>query len=154
MTNSRPHLAIRASAFGFLSSFELRHSAVWKGLSVPRPELVLHRPRLGCKLSIILLDWGVRESFHSLHYLNQQTVERGDYELIWLEFYQRQPLKLQEMVFRQGPGAPPIDQWIVAGYDKDIIFNKHRLYNLGLLLARGRHCVFCDSDAIFTPQFV
>jgi hypothetical protein len=101
-----------------------------------------------------LLDWGVRESFHSLHYLNRQTTPRDQYELIWLEFYGRKPLKLQEMVFRQGKETPLVDQWIVAGYDCDIIFNKHRLYNLGMLLSQGRHCVICDSDAIFTPNFV
>jgi len=121
---------------------------------MPRPELVLYKPKPGCRVSIILLDWGVRESFHSLHYLNRQTVARDQYELIWLEFYGRKPIKLQEMVFRQGKEVPLLDQWIVAGYDKETIFNKHRLYNLGLLVAQGHYCIFCDSDAIFTPNFV
>jgi hypothetical protein len=121
---------------------------------MPSPELVWYRPRPGCRLSIILLDWGVRESFHSLHYLNRQTVARDHYELIWLEFYGRKPLKLQEMVFRQGKNTPLLDQWIVAGYAGDTIFNKHRLYNLGLLVSQGHYCVICDSDAIFTPDFV
>ncbi len=121
---------------------------------MPTPELIAYHPKPGCKLSIILLDWSVRESFHSLAYLNQQTVGRDQYELIWLEFYQRKPAKLQEMVFRHGNASPLLDQWIVAGYDRQTIFNKHRLYNLGLLLARGENCVICDSDAIFTPNFV
>ena len=121
---------------------------------MPSPELVMHRPKPGCKLSIILLDWSVRESFHSLHYLNQQTASRDEYELIWLEFYDRKPLKLQEMVFRQGKEHPLLDQWVVAGYDADTIFNKHRLYNIGVLMSQGRFCVICDSDAIFTPNFV
>ena len=121
---------------------------------MPRPELVMHRPKPRCRVSIILLDWGVRESFHSLQYLNQQTVARAEYELIWLEFYGRKPIKLREMVFRQGKETPLLDQWIVAGYGEDTIFNKHRLYNLGVLVAQGHYCVICDSDAIFTPNFV
>jgi hypothetical protein len=121
---------------------------------MPSPELVCHKSKPNCKVSIILLDWSVRESFHSLHYLNQQTVPREDYELIWLEFYDRKPLKLQEMAFRQGKENPLLDQWIVAGYSKETIFNKHRLYNLGLLTAQGQYCVICDSDAVFTPNFV
>jgi hypothetical protein len=121
---------------------------------MPRPELVLYKPRPGCRLSVILLDWGVRESFHSLHYLNRQTVDRDRYELIWLEFYGRKPLKLQEMVFRHGKDVPLLDQWITAGYSGDTTFNKHRLYNLGLLVAQGHYCVICDSDAIFTPNFI
>jgi glycosyltransferase involved in cell wall biosynthesis len=121
---------------------------------MPSPELVLSRPKPGCRLSIVLLDWGVRESFHSLHYLNQQTVARDQYEVIWLEFYGRKPQNLREMVFRSGTETPLLDQWIVAGYGDDIIFNKHRLYNLGLLVSQGQYCVICDSDAIFTPNFV
>ena len=48
-----------------------------------RPDLLNHtngKP----KVSVILIDWGVRESFHSVHYLNRQTVNRDDYELIWV----------------------------------------------------------------------
>ncbi len=121
---------------------------------MPTPELVLHRPKPHCRISIILLDWGVRESFHSLQYLNQQTVPRDEYELIWLEFYGKKPIKLQEMVWRQGKEQPLLDQWVVAGYPSDMIFNKHRLYNLGLLVAQGEYCVICDSDAIYTPNFI
>ncbi len=121
---------------------------------MPRPELVCRRSKPDCKLSIILLDWGVHESFHSLQYLNQQTTARDQYEILWLEFYEHKPLKLQEMIFRQGKESPLIDQWILAGYNKDTIFNKHRLYNLGILLSQGEFCVICDSDAIFTPNFV
>ena len=120
----------------------------------PRPEVVLYERKPRCQLSIILLDWGVRESFHSLHYLNRQTVPRDQYELIWLEFYRRKPPKLREMVFRHGSEFPLLDQWIVAGYPDGHIFSKHRLYNIGLLLAQGRYCVICDADAIFTPNFV
>jgi hypothetical protein len=118
------------------------------------PEIVLRRPRPDCRLSIILLDWGVRESFHTLHYLNQQTAPRPSYELIWLEFYARRPAGLQRMVRDAGRDGPALDQWIIAGYPDDHIFNKHRLYNLGLLAARGDVCVFCDSDAIYRPTFV
>jgi glycosyltransferase involved in cell wall biosynthesis len=106
-------------------------------------------------VSVILLDWGVRESFHSLYYLNRQTASRDSYELIWLEFYDRRPDQLSEMFARGNPsGEPALDSWIVAGYPDDRIFNKHRLYNLGILAASGDVCVFCDSDAIFTPTFI
>jgi hypothetical protein len=29
------------------------------------------------KISIILLDWGVRESFHFLHYISKQNIDRN-----------------------------------------------------------------------------
>jgi Glycosyl transferase family 2 len=104
---------------------------------------------------VILLDWGVRESFHSLNYLNRQTVARDSYELIWLEFYDRRPPRLRQMFASGNPsGQPALDSWIIAGYPDDVIFNKHRLYNLGILAASGDVCIFCDSDAIFTPTFI
>jgi hypothetical protein len=116
-----------------------------------RPQIVLHRNAGKPKISVILIDWGVRESFHSLEYLNQQTAPRGEYELIWLEFYDRKPKALQRLVSsRDGM----LDKWYVLGYPHNVIFHKHRVYNAGILAATGEVCVICDSDAIFRPTFI
>jgi SAM-dependent methyltransferase len=115
------------------------------------PKIVLHRETGKPKISVILIDWGVRESFHSLHYLNRQTASREDYELIWLEFYQRKPEALRRLV---ADGNRVLDKWYVLGYPDDFIFHKHRLYNVGLLAATGDICVICDSDAVFSPTFI
>ena len=82
-----------------------------------RPEVLLHRNPAKPKISVILIDWGVRESFHCLHYLNRQTADRKDYELIWLEFYDRKPEALQRLV-AQDVGV--LDQWYVLGYPDDV----------------------------------
>ena len=119
-----------------------------------KPETVLKQNKPGCKVSVILIDWSVRESFHSIEYLNRQTAARSDYELIWLEFYDRKPDDLRKLVESGVDGLPALDQWIVAGYDRDILYSKHRLYNMGILAAQGEICVICDSDAIFTPTFI
>jgi hypothetical protein len=119
-----------------------------------RPEVVAWRDRPGCKLSIILIDWRVRESFHSLHYLQRQTLPRSAYEILWLEFYRHKPPRLLDWCSRGPHGAGLVDKWLVAGYPDDVLYHKHRLYNLGLLLAEGQYAVICDSDAIFTPRFV
>ena len=60
-----------------------------------RPECLVNHQRRNPRVSVILIDWGVRESFHSVHYLNRQTIPRGDYELICL------PMKIEG-----GDGAP------------------------------------------------
>ncbi len=119
-----------------------------------RPELPLHHSRGRTRVSVILIDWGVRESFHSLHYLNRQTANRADYELIWVEFYDRKPDGLRRMA-AQGTGCfPVLDKWLVLGYPDDYVFHKHRAYNAGILAAEGDVCVVCDSDAIFRPTFI
>jgi hypothetical protein len=117
-----------------------------------KPEVLLHRDTGRPKVSVILIDWDVRESFHSLHYLNRQTADRADYELIWLEFYDRKPEALQRLVF--GGGAPALDKWYVLGYPDDYLIHKHRLYNAGLVAAAGDVCVICDSDAVYRPTFI
>lgn len=115
------------------------------------PQIVLQRTSVKPKISLILIDWGVRESFHSLEYLNQQTARREDYELIWLEFYDRKPEALHRLV----TGADRIlDKWYVLGYSDDVIFHKHHVYNAGILASAGEVCVICDSDAIYQPTFI
>jgi hypothetical protein len=116
-----------------------------------RPQILLHRDTGKPKISIILIDWGVRESFHSLEYLSRQTAKRDDYELIWLEFYDRKPEALQRLVAKN---ERILDKWYVVGYPDNVIFHKHRLYNAGILAARGEVCVICDSDAIYQPTFI
>lgn len=119
-----------------------------------RPEIAFEHRTGRRKLSIVLIDWGVRESFHSLDYLNRQTAPRSDYELIWLEFYGRKSGQVRKHT-AVGPAArPALDKWLVLGYPENLVYHKHRLYNAGLLAADGDVCVICDSDAMFEPTFV
>lgn len=117
-----------------------------------RPEVLFRHDSGPKKISVILIDWNARESFHSLDYLNRQTAPRGDFELIWVEFYDRKPAPIQTML--GGRGRPMLDQWIVLGYPAELLYHKHRAYNAGLLAARGEICVICDSDAMFRPTFI
>src|SRR4051812_20961585 len=100
-----------------------------------KPEVVLRHPSGRKKVSVVLIDWGVRESFHSLEYLNKQTAPRDDFELIWVEFYGRKPKPIARMAAT--PGRPMLDLWLVLGYPNEFIYHKHRAYNAGLLAASG-----------------
>ena len=94
-------------------------------------------------------------SFHSLHYLNEQTVDRSQYELIWIEFYDRKPAALMDAAREaEAAGRPIVDKLVVMNHPRDVIFHKHRMYNLGIVLAEGQICVICDSDAMFSPTFI
>jgi glycosyltransferase involved in cell wall biosynthesis len=94
------------------------------------------------RLSIILLDWGCRERFTTLDWLLQQDVPKEQYELIWVEVYDR----VVDEVMKKSD--------IVITCNQKGIYHKHMGYNAGLLHARGDLICICDSDAVFPPDFV
>ena len=94
------------------------------------------------KASIILLDWSCRERFHSLDWLNRQNVPRDQYELIWIELYERVVPVVMEKA----------DVVITCGQQG--LYHKHLGYNIGLLYAKGNVITICDSDAVFPENFI
>jgi glycosyltransferase involved in cell wall biosynthesis len=93
-------------------------------------------------VSVILLDWSVRERFHTLDWLNKQNLPRDDYELIWVELYDRVPPEAMDKA----------DVVITCGQKGT--YAKHKGYNVGYLHARGHIVNVCDSDAVFPPDFI
>lgn len=94
------------------------------------------------RVSFILLDWNCRERFNTLDWLLEQDVPKSEYELIWIDLYDRvaQPaLQKADVVLTLGQKG---------------IYHKHVGYNVGLLRARGEIVVVCDSDAVFPRDFV
>ena len=99
------------------------------------------------KVSLILLDWSVRESFHLLHYLARQEVPRDDFEVLVVEYYSR----VSEAIRKFEDQA---DGWLLLEMPEDCYYHKHLMYNAGIVLARGEICVICDSDAMVKPGFI
>lgn len=108
------------------------------------------------EVSVILVDWSCRESFHILHYLNNQTILREKYEIIWIEYYGRCPTEIEAGLKECGEvGKPPIvDKWIVMDIADNVYYHKHLMYNVGILASNGKIVTLCDSDAIVSPTFV
>jgi hypothetical protein len=99
------------------------------------------------RLSLILLDWSVRESFHLLHYLRHQSVDRDQFEVIFIEYYSRTAETLKEF-------ADELDTWVLLEMPETCIYHKHLMYNCGLALAGGEVVVLCDSDAMVMDSFI
>jgi len=108
------------------------------------------------KVSIVLLDWSCRESFHVLEYLSDQNAVRESYEVIWIEYYSRRAPQIEQALERcRSDGRPPaVDQWVAMGVPENVYYHKHLMYNAGLLVSRGNLVVICDSDAILRNTFV
>lgn len=108
------------------------------------------------QVSVVLLDWSCRESFHILDYLENQTVPRAAYEVIWIEYYNRKPSQIEQKLRQcEISGKPPVlDQWVLLDMPTDVYYHKHLMYNVGVLLSRGRIVAICDSDAIVRSTFL
>ncbi len=107
-------------------------------------------------VSLILLDWSVRESFHTFEYLNRQKYDRSKYEIILIEYYDRRPHQIDEMMKRNAAiGLPPqIDKWIVMERPESEYYRKHSMYNIGLLNSTGRIVSILDSDALIKSTLI
>src|SRR5574337_1091815 len=107
-------------------------------------------------VSVILLDWSVRESFHTLEYLGRQRIDRDRFEVVWVEFYGREASQIKEMIRRNVSAGvpPPVDTWVVLENVSSECYHKHAMYNAGIINSSGRITVILDSDAILRPTFV
>jgi hypothetical protein len=99
------------------------------------------------RLSLILLDWSVRESFHFFHYLKTQTIPRDSFEVILVEYHDRVSAAAAEF-------EEVIDTWILLEMPADCYYHKHLMYNVGIVMSRGEILMFTDSDAMVRPTFL
>jgi len=99
------------------------------------------------KVSLILADWSVRESFHLLDYLQRQDAGRDTFEVIVVEFYSRVSEAVRKFEDR-------VDTWVALEMPDSCYYHKHLMYNAGIFLARGDICVICDSDAMVKEGFI
>ncbi len=77
------------------------------------------------RISLVLIDWSVRESFHVLHYLAAQSIPRDQFEVIIIEYYGRQ--SPAAAVFEQ-----QIDTWVMLEMPTETYYHKHLMYNVGI----------------------
>jgi hypothetical protein len=108
------------------------------------------------ELSIVLLDWSCRESFHLFEYLSAQSVDRNRFEIIWVEYYDRAATEIKAAIRKSHLAGthPPVDKWIVLDMPSNLYYHKHLMYNVGIVASRGKIVTFCDSDGIVSENFV
>jgi hypothetical protein len=99
------------------------------------------------RVSLVLLDWSVRESFHILHYLKSQTVDRDAFEVIVIEYYDTVSKPLREFECE-------VDTWLLLEMPRSCYYHKHLMYNVGIVFSRGDIVMFGDSDAMVRPSFI
>jgi hypothetical protein len=108
------------------------------------------------KVSFILIDWSCRESYHTIDYLNDQSVPRDDYEIIWIEYYKKKATGIKQKLndYQAQNRLPALDKWIIMGMPANVHYHKHLMYNLGIALASGEIITMLDPDSVVSKNFV
>lgn len=102
---------------------------------------------VGPKISVVMVDGSFRERFESIDYFGRQHLPRADYELIWVEYYDRSPADLTERL-RRYPNFRHITLGRTGEYHSSYCFNH------GILEARGEIICIPDADVIVEPNFL
>jgi hypothetical protein len=118
---------------------------IYKNPNIKRPDV-----------SLVLLDWSCRESFHIFDYLKTQTAARPRYEIILIEYYDTVAPELKAKLddSLKKDKYPALDKWIVMDMPRDVYYHKHLMYNIGIALSAGDIVMIGDSDAIVSPHFI
>jgi len=104
-------------------------------------------PREQPKISLILLDWSVRESFQILHYLGRQNVDRNQFEVLVIEYFSRESEAVK-------PYRDLVDTWVLLEMPESCMYHKHLMYNCGIALSHGEIVITCDSDSMVKEGFI
>jgi hypothetical protein len=78
-----------------------------------RPRILFDRPLPSTpKISLILLDWSCRESFHIFDYLQKQDVPREWFEVLWIEYFDRAAPEIAARIEQATAriDVPPVDR--------------------------------------------
>lgn len=110
-------------------------------------KLIKQSSRASPKISLVLIDWSVRESFHLLHYLEKQTLYRERFEIIIVEYYSYISDAIKQF-------ETEVDTWILLEMPTECYYHKHLMYNVGIFFSQGDIVVICDSDVMVKPSFL
>ena len=110
-------------------------------------KIIKQSSRSSPKISLILVDWSIRESFHLLYYLEKQTVPREQFEVVIVEYYSHISNAIKKF-------EKEVDTWILLEMPTECYYHKHLMYNVGIAFSQGDIVIICDSDAMIKPSFL
>jgi hypothetical protein len=101
------------------------------------------------KISIVMVDGLFRESFHSIDFFGTQTLSQEDYELIWVEYYDRVNPKLKEKISKY-----PNFKIITLNRNRNEEYHSSYCFNKGIIESKGKLLVIPDADVVVEENFL
>jgi hypothetical protein len=102
------------------------------------------------KISVILWDAGFREQFHAIECLKNQDLYFTDYEVLWIEYFDRIPPE----VLRYQVGGQRKYKFRVASLDRPAPWHIGELVNEGVRRISHRLILILDADVLCKPDFL
>jgi hypothetical protein len=99
------------------------------------------------RISIVMIDGSFREKLHTIDFFGQQSIPSSDYELLWVEYYDRVNPGLQEKTSKY-----PNFQIITLG--KEDLYHSSYCFNAGILASQGEIVVIPDADVVVEKNFL
>ena len=97
-------------------------------------------------ISVIMVDGGFREKFHLIDYLNNQTLPREMYELIWVEFYDG---------IHPDLASKRDVKTVTLGHSRSLHpYHSSYCFNEGIRQSSGDLLVIIDADQVVEPDFL
>ena len=97
------------------------------------------------KVSVIMIDGAFRENIYGAEYFTQQDFPENEYEVIWVEFYEKAMPSLY---------ANKQLKIVTLGNPEEMIYHSSYCFNEGIKQAKGELLIIPDADVIVKPNFV
>jgi hypothetical protein len=104
-------------------------------------------PEKDPRISIIMVDGSFRESYHSIDFLGKQTIPADDYELLWVEYYDKVKSELAEEISKY-------PNFRVITLEKEGPYHSSYCFNAGIRASRGELIFIPDADVVVEDYFL
>jgi hypothetical protein len=102
-----------------------------------------HKP----KITVLLVDGFYRPHFAVIDALKRQTFASDDYEVLWIEYYDRVKLELSDKMKDK-------NNFQVITLNENGIYHSSYCFNRGIMSAQGELLVIPDADVLFEEDFL
>lgn len=99
------------------------------------------------KMSIVMVDGSFRESYHAIDFFCQQDLPPDEYELIWVEYYDKVNPALAAEVAKY-----PNARIITLG--RTGVYHSSYCFNAGIAASRGELVLIPDADLVAEPDML
>lgn len=94
-----------------------------------------------------MVDGSFRESFYAIDFFGKQALPKDDYELTWVEYYDRVKPELEDLISKY-------PNFKILTLKRDGEYHSSYCFNAGIMASSGELMVIPDADVIVEENFL